>query len=514
MHNSDDTQFGPIRQDLPPGALLKSGQYRIESVLGQGGFGITYLAEQTGLGRKVAIKEFFPRDFCNRLGGSTTVSVASISNSATFDQLKGRFIKEARNIASLNHPNIIRILETFEENGTAYYVTDYIEGLSLRDTIKRFGPVPVPEAKRYIEIIGRAVDYIHQRRMNHLDIKPANIMIRYTDNQPILIDFGTSKQYDASGDQTSSTMVGLTHGYAPIEQYHPGGVANFSPQTDIYSLGATLYTMLTAKVPPHCSDIEGPQSLPLPPAVPQNVARAVHYAMQLHRNNRPDSVDRFLTLLGPVAGKSAQGQPTAAPRERRGGTNPLLIGLLVAILIAIVVFIVLVYKGREPVVSGFPEVPAQETTSEYSPAEAEAPAAAESPAEAARPTSSAPMGSAEREVLSAPSGSLNGRRAHFYIGNTYYKSDYGDRSNQDIKIGFYEDTDGRIDGALLYNMTTGERIPMSVNMSGSQVDLWSPDGGFTVSLSSAQEADRLIGEAMDGGRRHVVRLMPTTKKFS
>ena len=186
---------------LHPNSLLQGGKYKIESVLGQGGFGITYLGWQTRLNRRVAIKEFFMKEYCNR------------ELVARFQQ---KFIKEAQSIAGLNHPNIIRIHDVFEENDTAYYVMEYIEGGSLQEYVTRYGALQETEALHYIHQIAGALNYIHQRQMSHLDVKPGNIL-RREEGEVVLIDFGLSKRYDESGQQTSTTPVGISTGYAPME---------------------------------------------------------------------------------------------------------------------------------------------------------------------------------------------------------------------------------------------------------------------------------------------------------
>ena len=165
--------------------------YMVERVLGQGGFGITYLAIHVRLKKKVAIKEFFPKSFCDRDADTSHVRTASKANSVTVEKLKNKFIKEAEHIAEMDSPYIVRIIDVFEENHTAYYIMDYIEGRSLSDIVKKDGPLPVTQALEYISKIGEALTYIHSKRMNHLDVKPANIMVRSKDNVPILIDFGT-----------------------------------------------------------------------------------------------------------------------------------------------------------------------------------------------------------------------------------------------------------------------------------------------------------------------------------
>lgn len=242
-------------QHLQPNTTLQGGKYRIEKMLGQGGFGITYLAVQIGLDRKVAVKEFFMKELCERNESTSHVTLGTQGSKETVNRFREKFLKEARNIAKLNHPNIVRVIDIFEENGTAYYVMEYAENGSLADKVKREGYLSEPIATRYIKQVAEALNYIHARNMNHLDIKPGNIMLNEEDNA-ILIDFGLSKQYDATtGSQTSTTPVGISHGYAPMEQYKEGGVGEFSPETDIYALGATFFKLLTGITPPSASDV-------------------------------------------------------------------------------------------------------------------------------------------------------------------------------------------------------------------------------------------------------------------
>ena len=283
--------------DLTPGSLLERGKYRVIDTLGRGGFGITYLAEQVMAKRKVCIKEFFPKDYYKRDEDTSALSLFSESNAEVMGKFKAKFIKEAQTIASLDHSNIIHIHDVFEENGTAYYVMEYVEGGSLRDIVKEQGPLSESDAKRYIRAVASALSYIHEQKINHLDVKPGNIMVRTKDDSAILIDFGLAKHYDIVGDQTSSTPVGISHGYAPIEQYTSGGVKEFSPSTDIYGLGATLYFLVTGEVPPHATDV-GEEGLPkLPDHLSHGVCQAIIGSMQYWRKDRPQSVKEFLKLL-------------------------------------------------------------------------------------------------------------------------------------------------------------------------------------------------------------------------
>lgn len=280
---------------LSRGTLLQNSKFRIIEVLGQGGFGITYLAENLLLGRKVAIKEFFPKEYCGR-DATSHLTLGTQNNADTVARLKERFIKEAKNIAKLNHPGIVRIHDIFEENHTAYYVMDYIDGENLNEMVRREGPLSEAQATNYAAKVGRALQYIHSNNMTHFDVKPANIVVRRADNEPILIDFGLSKQYDAYGSATSTLIQGVSQGFSPIELYNPGTLNTFSPQTDIYSLGATLLFLLTGKTPPSPYVIYE-EGLSIPSTISPTTAGAIRSAMTYARKDRPATLTSWLASL-------------------------------------------------------------------------------------------------------------------------------------------------------------------------------------------------------------------------
>ena len=287
-------------QTLRKNTILQGGKYTIISILGQGGFGITYLGVQSGLDRKVAIKEFFIREMCERDDSTNHVTLGTEGSRETVDMYRQKFLKEARSIAQLNHPNIVRIIDVFEENGTAYYVMEYAEGGSLKDKVKEKGSLSEAVATRYIIQVAEALDYIHQRNMNHLDVKPGNIMLNEK-GETLLIDFGLSKQYDASsGSQTSSTPIGISEGYAPMEQYKRGGVSVFSPETDIYALGATFFNLLTGVTPPSASDVYE-DGIPVKELESKGVSRkaigVICQAMAGRKKDRLKSAQAFVNAL-------------------------------------------------------------------------------------------------------------------------------------------------------------------------------------------------------------------------
>ena len=296
-------------QTLQADSTLQGGRYRIVRTLGQGGFGITYLAVQSGLEREVAIKEFYMKELCDREESTNHVTLGASGSHETVNRFKEKFLKEARNISRLNHPNIVKVMDVFEENGTAYYVMEYAEKGSLAEMVKAKGLLSESVATRYILRVADALQYIHERKMNHLDVKPSNILLNEKD-EPVLIDFGLSKQYDATtGSQTSTTPVGVSEGYAPMEQYKQGGVGTFTPETDIYSLGATYFKLLTGQTPPSASDVSEdgiPEGELQSRGVSQKVIDVIGKAMQSRKKDRYKSVEEMVEALTAKKGSPAR----------------------------------------------------------------------------------------------------------------------------------------------------------------------------------------------------------------
>ena len=282
-------------------STLQGGKYRIIERLGQGNFGITYLAEDPSLEGKVAIKElFFKGDCCRDDSTCNVMTIPAWCNREIVERSKQKFIKEARTIFSLNHPNIVRILDVFEENGTAYYVMEYIDGESLGDMVKRRGGISEAEALGYVKDVASALEYIHSKNINHLDIKPGNLMKGNEDGRIIVIDFGVAKQYDAvTSEGTTTTPVGISHGYSPVEQYSKNGVQTFSPQSDVYALAATLFKLLTGNTPPEAIEILS-EGLPVDELQEKHISRHVISAIAMAmkgRHERTQSVAEFISNL-------------------------------------------------------------------------------------------------------------------------------------------------------------------------------------------------------------------------
>ncbi len=222
---------------LPNGYMLL--WYRIESILGQGGFGITYLAHDTNLNHKVAIKEFFPSEIANRASDHSTLH----SSPDVYDWGLSHFISEAQTLAKCRHPNIVSINSVFEANNTAYIVMEYIHGQSLKSAITNHWRPGEAELKKFMFAVMDGLSQIHLRGFIHRDIKPDNIILRENLN-PVLVDFGSARQ--SSNEMTSL----ISSGYTPFEQYNQSGEDNKQgPWTDIYSLAATTYSVITGKCP-------------------------------------------------------------------------------------------------------------------------------------------------------------------------------------------------------------------------------------------------------------------------
>lgn len=280
---------------LKVGTILH-GTYRIDSYLSSGGFGNTYVATNVEFEEKVAIKEFFMKGVTQRDDNQTTVSVSNAENHNSFLEQKEKFKKEARRIRQLKNKHIVSVHDLFEENGTAYYVMDYVDGENLAERLKRTGkPMSEQEVCAILPQILDALKSVHDEGMWHLDLKPANIMLDKAGNVK-LIDFGASKQLNAQkGGATTSTAISYTNGYAPREQMEQN-YDKFGPWTDIYALGATLYNLLTNKRPPLPTDIDDDTSedkhvaLPFPESV-GGLKFLVLQMMNTNRLQRPQSID-------------------------------------------------------------------------------------------------------------------------------------------------------------------------------------------------------------------------------
>lgn len=302
--------------ELQPGTTLCDGKYTIEAKIGKGGFGITYKAIQNGLNRVVCIKEYFPAGKCTRATKKNTVFVQGTSEQV-FEKYRQAFVREAKMLATLHHPNIVEVLDVFDENNTSYMVMTFVKGKSLQQIVAVRGKLPYPETVNYIAQITNAVGYIHDHHILHRDIKPDNIMIT-ADFKAILIDFGSAREFEQDKTQVHTSM--LTHGYAPTEQYTAN--SRKGSYTDIYAIGATFYFVLTGQVPMESAarlTEQMPSPKDLVPEIPEEANRTILKAMQLKAENRHQTVHEFMddirnvkpsVLVDETIGGSPQ-QPTS-----------------------------------------------------------------------------------------------------------------------------------------------------------------------------------------------------------
>ncbi len=224
---------------LPSGYALQ--EYRIESTLGVGGFGLTYLATDDNLNMSVAIKEYLPAELALRCDDQSVRS-KSDNAQARFAWGRERFLDESRTLASFRHPNIVRVLRFFEANQTAYMVMEFVAGQPLDHWIKARRPVAEATLLRQTLALLDGIDVIHRAGVLHRDVKPGNIFVR-DDGTPVLLDFGSARAASADIERTAI----VSPGYAPLEQYHAHG--NQGPWSDLYALGAVLYWVVTGHKP-------------------------------------------------------------------------------------------------------------------------------------------------------------------------------------------------------------------------------------------------------------------------
>lgn len=287
--------YAPSPHHLPPGTVLRE-RYLIGRVLGEGGFGITYIGCDLRLELKVAIKEYFPTDRANRVSAAS-LEVSSYSGVAgeRYESGKARFLQEARTMAKMDkQPVIVGVRDFFELNNTAYIVMEYVEGTTFRDLVdQRGGRIPAGELLHVMEPLFSALEAMHKRGLIHRDISPENIMLENGDVR--LLDFGCARE-SAGGEATMT--IALKHGYAPVEQYQNKGQG---PWTDVYALSATIYYCLTGRRPPQSMDRLVEDDLVLPRKLgvdlTQRQERALVYGMGVRPRKRFQSVEELHAAL-------------------------------------------------------------------------------------------------------------------------------------------------------------------------------------------------------------------------
>jgi len=296
---------------LPTGYALH--EYRVEKVLGVGGFGLTYLALDSNLNLRVALKEYLPADIAQR-GADQAIGPRSADTAETFGWGKQRFLDESRTVASFRHPNIVRVMRFFEANGTAYMVMEFVEGAALGDWIKTRRPLAEAQAATIVAPLLDGLEVVHKAGFLHRDIKPGNIYVR-DDGSPVLLDFGSARQ------KSSELTAVVSPGYAPFEQYHTQGKQG--PWSDLYALAGVLYWMVTGSMPQ-----EAPARIRadnMAPAVqcgdrkrfrPEFLA-AIDWALTPYEDQRPQTVPEWRDALlagKPVEVKTQKIQKATAPR--------------------------------------------------------------------------------------------------------------------------------------------------------------------------------------------------------
>lgn len=229
---------------LPAGTSLCE-RYVLGKVIGSGGFGITYLAYDTIDGKKIAVKEYYPKGVAVRSPDGYTIEPITSLHKSDFQKGMDSFINESEILSRLNgNTDVINVYDTFEQNGTAYYAMEYINGITLKEYVRRYGKTSEGQALYAAVKISSAFEHIHKKNIIHRDLSPNNIMIDI-DGSVKLVDFGNARPFSYEDD--NSMTVKLKPGYAPLEQYQHYG--KHGPWTDIYSLGAVMYYMLTANDP-------------------------------------------------------------------------------------------------------------------------------------------------------------------------------------------------------------------------------------------------------------------------
>ncbi len=292
---------------LPHGAVL-AGQYRVGKVLGRpGGFGITYLGWDIYLQQKVAIKEYLPPDIAARIPESQDITVHTQDDRKTFESGKEQFLREARIVARLDHPNVVRVRGFFNANDTAYLVMDYYDGMSLDAFFAQVKPVLEPVvASSLTQMVLDGLDYVHRHGVVHRDIKPNNIYIAAV-GKPIILDFGAARQ--AAGSTNKSVSVVLTEGYAPMEQYQRQGLQG--AWTDVYGVAATLYRMITGKAPPVVLDRIHRDQLEVDnyAGIPEVLKPVLRQALAIKAEERYQTAAAFKLALAIAVGPASSNAP-------------------------------------------------------------------------------------------------------------------------------------------------------------------------------------------------------------
>ncbi len=289
--------MGKYRVALKPGTPL-ANRYLVGRVLGQGGFGVTYVALDSQTQSRVAIKEYLPMELAIRDPETSTLYLNSEEQKEDFEFGKQQFLEEARTLMEfVGNEHIVRIHNHFEQNGTAYFAMEYVEGIDLKNfLLQRGAPLPVHEANRILLPIMEALQWVHSKGIVHRDISPDNIMITKGGSAK-LIDFGAARY--STGEKSKSLDVVLKHGYAPVEQYSRRG--RQGPFTDVYSMAATYYYAITGKVPQDAVDRMSEDEL-IPPSehgarIRESTEQVLLKALAVNASDRYPTMNAFYSAL-------------------------------------------------------------------------------------------------------------------------------------------------------------------------------------------------------------------------
>ncbi len=330
---------------LEEGTTLDA-RFVIGRILGKpGGYGITYLAWDKTLNTTVAIKEYLPQRLAARKSGETAIVPNSADDASVFEEGLHAFVDEARLLIRFTHPNIARVRDFFQQNGTAYMVMDYYEGRSLGEhMVKKRRPLSVDEAIGLLLPILDGLEEVHGLGYIHRDIKPTNIYIT-AGGWPILLDFGAARY--ALGDQTESLTVMLTPGFAPVEQYLSRGKQG--PWTDVYSCAATLYYLLSGRKPQSAIDRQDLDELvdlhTANPNVSKGLSKVIMKALNVQQTERHQSTAAFRQALAQFASKRARIRTQLISTGKWVGV---VIGLGLLALVALALYQNLFHSGSEP----------------------------------------------------------------------------------------------------------------------------------------------------------------------
>lgn len=276
---------------LPPGTILKRGMYKVNRYLASGNFGNTYVVFSPNYNRPLAMKEFFLSGFCLRARDGRTITLSPSANPQTFITQREKFKKEGLRLRGLQSPHVVHVHDMFEENGTVYYIMDYVNGESLADLLERHKmPFSEERTMKIMLQILEALDEIHRKQIWHLDLKPDNVMLDMNTGNVVVIDFGASKQLGLQGRYTGTTgILCYTPGFAPMEQVSQD-LSSVGPWTDIYALGATIYNLLTNDTPPTFTQLQEKKTVRFPENVSKPMRAMILWMMSPNRMERPQSV--------------------------------------------------------------------------------------------------------------------------------------------------------------------------------------------------------------------------------